>query len=72
MRRIANPFLALVVGVAAGYWLGYSDAYKGPKTLGARVGAVVGRVKPDAVSEARARNAEQIRATVHQQAGVNP
>lgn len=71
MRRFASPILALVVGVAAGYWIGYTDAWRGPNTLGARFRALKDKVHPDMVSEQRKRNAEKIRDNVYDKSGLS-
>jgi hypothetical protein len=52
------PFLLLLT---LGYTLGYNDAYRGPSSLGWMLGDLVDRMKPDAVRDARARNAAAIR-----------
>jgi hypothetical protein len=54
-------FVPFVLLLAVGYTLGYNDAYRGPSSLGWMLGDLVDRMKPDAVRDARARNAEVIR-----------
>jgi hypothetical protein len=57
VKRIL-PFILIL---AIGYTLGYNDAYRGPSSLGWKVGDLVDRMQPDAVRAERARNAEAIR-----------
>ena len=53
--------LPFILVLAIGYTLGYQDAYRGPSSLGWKLGDLMDRMHPDAVREARARNAEAIR-----------
>ena len=57
LRRILPILIALILG----YTLGYQDAYRGPDSLGWKVGDLVDRMQPDAVRRAREKNAEMIR-----------
>ena len=57
LRRILPLLLAILIG----YTLGYNDAYRGPDSLGWKVGELSDRMQPDAVRAARARNAESFR-----------
>jgi hypothetical protein len=57
VKRFA-PFLVLL---ALGYTLGYQDAYRGPSSLGWKLGELVDHLTPDRVREARAQNAEALR-----------
>lgn len=56
-RRILFVFITLVIG----YTLGYQDAYRGPSSLGWKLGELTDRLHPDAVRAERERNAEAIR-----------
>ena len=58
LRRILPLLLALIIG----YTLGYNDAYRGPDSLGWKLGELSDRLQPDNVRAARARNAETFRA----------
>ena len=69
---VRKGMFMLVVGFAFGYCMGFTDVGRGPGTLGARAGALVQRVHPDAVRDARATEAEKMRQHVNQQSGVNP
>jgi hypothetical protein len=53
--------LPFILVLAIGYTLGYNDAYRGPSSLGWKIGDITDRLQPDAVREQRARNAEAIR-----------
>lgn len=69
---IFRPFLFLLVGLGVGYWIGYTDAWRGEGTLGARVAMLKYKVSPDGgVSEARQRNAEKIRENVRAKSGID-
>jgi hypothetical protein len=57
LRRI----LPLLLAIVAGYTLGYQDAYRGPSSLGWKLAEIIDKARPDAVREARAKNAEAIR-----------
>jgi hypothetical protein len=53
-------FWLLVVGVA-GYVFGYQDAFRGPDSLGWKFGALVDRVTPASITDARRKNADALR-----------
>ncbi len=53
--------LPFIVVLAIGYTLGYQDAYRGPSSLGWKLGDLVDRMQPESVRAARAKNAEAIR-----------
>jgi hypothetical protein len=53
--------LPLIVAITIGYTLGYNDAYRGPSSLGWKLGDLVDRIHPNSVRAARAREAEAIR-----------
>lgn len=57
LKRILPIILALLIG----YTLGYQDAYRGPDSLGWKLGELTDHLQPDAVRQERARNAEAIR-----------
>ena len=57
LRRFILPILGILIG----YGLGYQDAYRGPSSLGWKIGAFVDRMTPNSVLEARKRNAEALR-----------
>ncbi len=61
-RRYFWLFLAAV----AGYSFGYRDAFRGPESLAWKVGALLERVAPASVSDARRRNAEALRQLMRQ------
>lgn len=72
MKRFASPVIFLIVGVALGYWIGYTDAWRGEGTLGAKVAMLKYKVSPaGGVSEARQKNAEKIREHVRAQSGID-
>ena len=53
-------FIVPILGILIGYTLGYQDAYRGPSSLGWKIGALIDRVTPNSVLEARKRNAETL------------
>lgn len=65
MRR---AIIALLVGIIAGYWIGYKDAYRGEKAIGSRIGIALGRVHPDDMRAERQRRADLLRETIRQKA----
>ena len=72
MKRFASPVVFLIVGVVLGYWIGYTDAWRGEGTLGAKVAMLKYKVSPaGGVSEARQKNAEKIREHVRVQSGID-
>ncbi len=68
MRR---SILALVLGAAFGYWYGYSDAFRGDRTIGARVAIAIGRMHPDEISKERTKEAQKLQEHVRSQSGVH-
>lgn len=69
---IFRPFLFLLIGLGVGYWFGYSDAWRGEGTLGAKVAQLKYRISPDGgVSDARQRNAQKIRENVRAKSGID-
>jgi hypothetical protein len=69
---IFRPFLFLLVGLGLGYWLGYTDAWRGDRTLGARMAMLKYRIHPSGgVSEQRQKNAEKIREHVRASSGID-
>jgi hypothetical protein len=57
LRRILPLLLAILIG----YTLGYNDAYRGPDSLGWKMGELTDKLQPDNVRAARSRNAEAFR-----------
>ena len=69
---IFRPFLFLIFGLGLGYWLGYTDAWRGEGTLGARMAVLKHRISPSGgVAEQRQKNAEKIREHVRAQSGID-
>jgi len=67
MRRL---IIALLVGIIAGYWLGYYDAYRGEKAIGSRIRIAVGMATPEALSAESARRAAVIRDSMRSKSGL--
>jgi hypothetical protein len=60
-RDMLRRALLVLLGIAVGYAFGYQDAYRGPSSLGWKIGELTDHLQPDAVRQERARNAERIR-----------
>ena len=72
MKRFASPVLFLIVGVVLGYWIGYTDAWRGEGTLGAKMAMLKYKVSPaGGVSEARQKNAQKINEHVRAKSGID-
>ncbi|MEK7401358.1 MAG: hypothetical protein AABZ80_03250 [Gemmatimonadota bacterium] len=67
MRKIV---IALALGIIAGYWLGYFDAFRGEKAIGSRIRIAMGMVSPEGISAERARRAQMLRDTIHVRSGA--
>ena len=67
---LIRPSIFLVLGLALGYGLGFTDAYRESETLGDKVARVVYRMRPEALSEGIRLRATTIRDTMHAKAGV--
>ena len=69
---IFRPFPFLLVGLALGYWLGFTDAWRGERTLGAKVAMLKYKISPSGgVAEQRQKNATQIRQSARAQSGID-
>lgn len=69
---LRRRFFWLLVAAGIGYSFGYQDAYRGPESLGWKVGDLVDRLTPASMSEARQRNAEAIRQRAQSGAEIAP
>ena len=67
---LIRPSIFLVLGLAVGYGLGFTDAYRESETLGDKVARAVYRVRPEALSEGIRVRATTIRDTVHAKSGL--
>ncbi len=63
------PFILVLV---AGYTIGDQDAYRGPSSLGWKLGDFVDGMKPENVRGNRARNADAIRTQQREALPVPP
>jgi hypothetical protein len=61
MSLVVKRVLPFILVLALGYALGYQDAYRGPASLGWKLGDFVDGMKPETVRGNRARNADAIR-----------
>ena len=67
---LIRPSIFLILGLAAGYAIGYVDAFRESDTLGNKVARAVYRMHPEALSEGVRARASVIRDTMHQRMGV--
>ncbi len=65
MRR---AIIALLLGIVAGYWIGYKDAYRGEKAIGSRIGIALGRAHPDQMRSERQKSTDQMRDAIRARA----
>jgi hypothetical protein len=68
---VVRPSLFLVFGLAGGYYMGYSDAFRETDTLGDKVSRIVYKVHPEGMSQGIRQRASVIRDTVEARAGVD-
>jgi hypothetical protein len=72
MKRFASPVVFLLVGVLLGYWFGYTDAWRGEGTLGARMAMLKYRISPaGGVSDARQANAQKMKDHIQAKSGID-
>jgi hypothetical protein len=64
--------LPFILALALGYTLGYNDAYRGPASLGWKLGDFVDGMKPETVRGNRAQNANAIRNQQRQDLPTTP
>lgn len=62
--------IALVIGIMAGYWIGYKDAYNGEKAIGSRIGIALGRVHANELQAERQRQAQAMRDSLRAKSGL--
>ena len=67
---LIRPSIFLILGLALGYGLGYTDAFRESDTLGNKAARVVYRFHPEALSEGVRQRAATIRDTIQSKAGV--
>ncbi len=60
---LIRPVIFLILGLAIGYGLGYTDAFREADTLGNRVARKIYQLHPDALSEGVRQRASTIRDT---------
>lgn len=69
---IFRPFPFLIAGLALGYWFGYTDAWRGEGTLGAKVAILKYRISPSGgVADQRKKNTEKIRQAGRASSGID-
>ena len=65
-----RAIIALLLGIIAGYWIGYKDAYRGEKAIGSRIGIALGRVHPDELTAGNQRRAQMMRDSLRSKSGL--
>jgi hypothetical protein len=65
-----GPIVALLLGIIAGYWIGYKDAYRGEKAIGAKIGIALGRIHPEQMAAERQRRADMMRDSIRAKSGL--
>ncbi len=65
-----KAIIALVIGIIAGYWIGYKDAYRGEKAIGSKIGIALGRVTPGGVAAEQQRRADMLRDSIRAKSGL--
>ena len=68
---LVRPSLFLVIGLAGGYYMGYSDAFRDSDTLGDKVSRVVYKIHPEGLSQGVRQRASVIRDTVEARTGAD-
>jgi hypothetical protein len=67
---LIRPSIFLVLGLAIGYGIGFTDAFRDADTLGTRVSRAVYKIRPEAVSDGIYQRASTIRDTIHRKSGA--
>jgi hypothetical protein len=67
---LIRPTIFLILGLAVGYGIGFTDAFREGDSLGYKVARVVYRIHPEAVSEGIHQRASVIRDTIQVKTGV--
>ena len=68
---LIRPSIFLVLGLALGYGIGYTDAFREADTIGNKVARAVYKMHPEALSEGVRQRASVIRDTIHAKTGLN-
>jgi hypothetical protein len=69
---IFRPFLFLVIGLGLGYWFGYTDAWRGEGTLGAKAAMLKYRISPSGgVADQRAKNVQKMKEHITAKTGID-
>lgn len=68
---LIRPSIFLILGLVAGYTIGYVDAFRESDTIGNKAARVIYQMHPAALSAGVAERAATIRDTLHQKIGVD-
>ena len=67
---LIRPSIFLILGLVAGYTIGFVDAFRESDTIGNKAARVIYRMHPDMLSEGVRARASVIRDTLQQRLGV--
>jgi hypothetical protein len=67
---LIRPSIFLILGLALGYGIGFTDAFRNSDTLGTKVARLVYRVHPEALSEGIRVRSSTIRDTIQVKSGL--
>lgn len=67
---LVRPSIFLLVGLIAGYTIGFTDAFRDSDTIGNKAARALYRIHPDAVSQGIYQRASVIRDTIHKRTGI--
>ena len=67
---LLRPSFLLILGLALGYYFGFSAAYHGGDSIGARVAIAIGHVDPEQVRAEHQARTGVLRDTVQARSGV--
>jgi hypothetical protein len=65
-----NAIIALLVGIIAGYWIGYKDAYRGEKAIGSRIRIAMGKMSPEERQAIRHQRQAMLRDSIRAKSGL--
>jgi hypothetical protein len=65
-----NAIIALLVGIVAGYWIGYKDAYRGEKAIGSKLRMAMGTMSPAEMQADRHRRQAMLRDSIRSKSGL--
>jgi hypothetical protein len=67
---LVRPSIFLIIGLIAGYTIGFTDAFRDSDTIGNKAARAIYRIHPEAVSAGIYERASTIRDTLHKRTGI--